>query len=143
MTHLEQDYAASMRSQGYRLTPQREIILDTLCELGGHVPVTVLVEAVRKKASAIDRATVYRTVSFFTELGMIASTEIDGVSVVEIAPEQESNHGHLVCRGCGYIVHVPADLYGDLSRQLEEDYGFATELQSLTIEGLCAECKLP
>lgn len=141
MSHLERDYAASVRSQGFRLTPQREIILDTLCELGGHVPVTLLVEAVRKKASAIDRATVYRTVGFFTDLGIVASTEMDGVTVVEIAPEQTSNHGHLVCRDCGAIVHVPSGFYADLSLRLEADYGFSTNLQSLTIEGLCSQCK--
>lgn len=141
MSHMERDYAASVRSQGYRLTPQREIILDTLCELGGHVPVTTLVEEVRKKAAAIDRATVYRTVTFFTELGIIAGTEMDGVTVVEIAPEHTAAHGHLVCRNCGAIVHVPGEFYSGLSRQLEEDYGFATELQRLTIEGLCAQCK--
>lgn len=141
MGHREHDFAADVRAQGFRLTPQRELVLDTLCELGGHVPLTTLVTAVGEKSAAVDRATVYRTVSFFAELGIVASTEINGVTVVEIAPEQTAAHGHLVCQGCGAIVHLPADFVAGLSRQVETQFGFMATARSFAITGYCEQCK--
>lgn len=140
MSHTEQDYAARIRAQGYRLTPQRQIILDTLCELGGHVPITALVEAVQAQAPAIDRATVYRSVSFFAGLELVVSSDLDGVTVVEMTPGGQTEHGHLLCRRCGHIEHVPASLFDAVVDQLASSYGFSADLGRQTIEGICHQC---
>lgn len=141
MSHTEQDYAARIRGQGYRLTPQRQIILDTLCDLGGHVPITTLVEAVQVQAPAIDRATVYRSVALFAELELVVSSELDGVAVVEMTPGGQAQHGHLLCRECGHIEHVPVDILDAVAAELESRFGFSAELGRQTIEGTCHECQ--
>ena len=141
MTHTSLDLAAALHDRGARLTPQRQIILDTLCALGGHVTVAELYERVAADFPAIDRSTVYRALAFFVELGLVAAADIGGATVYEIAPrEGECEHHHLVCRGCGGVLHVSGATFDTLAAQLAADHGFAADLNSLTIHGRCREC---
>lgn len=141
MTHQQLDYATRIRAEGYRLTPQRQIILDTLCALGGHVPVTALIEAVREVSPAIDPATVYRSVAFFTQLGLMVSSDMEGVTVVEIGPAGEAGHGHLVCTSCGGVDHLPEPILDQLALAIRRECGFVPDLGHLTIAGTCDECR--
>ena len=141
MSHTTLDLAATLHRRGARLTPQRQIILDALCALGGHVPVAELYERVHADFPAIDRSTVYRALAFFVELGLVAAADIGGATVYEIAPRQgECDHHHLVCRDCGGVLHVPGAAFVALAAQLAADHGFAADLNALTIHGRCREC---
>ena len=84
MSHTTLDLAAALHNRGARLTPQRQIILDALCALGGHVTVAELYERVHADFPAIDRSTVYRALAFFVELGLVAAAEMGGATVYEI-----------------------------------------------------------
>ena len=141
MSHTTLDLAAALHDRGARLTPQRQIILDALCALGGHVTVAELYERVRADYPAIDRSTVYRALAFFVELGLVAAADIGGATVYEIAPRQgECDHHHLVCRHCGGVLHVPGVAFDALAAQLAADHGFAADLSALTVHGRCREC---
>ena len=39
MTHTQHDFAGHIREQGFRMTPQRELILQSVCEGGGHTTI--------------------------------------------------------------------------------------------------------
>ena len=140
MSHTTTDIPALIRAHGYRLTPQRQIILDTLCAMGGHVTVAELYERVHAHHPAIDRSTVYRGLDFFRELGLVSAAEIGGAAVYEISAAAHPAHNHLVCRDCGDIDHVPADLFDDFAARLRDRFGFRADMDSLTISGLCREC---
>ncbi len=143
MTHQSTDLPTLLRARGHRLTPQRQIILDTLCEMGGHVTVAELYERVHGRYPAIDRSTVYRALDFFVGLGLVGAAEIGGATVYEIAGNEDTPgcaHPHLVCRVCGDIDHVPDTAFAAFAARLRADYGFAADLTNLTISGLCREC---
>lgn len=139
MTHQTLDLAHRIRAGGYRLTPQRQIILDALCVMGGHVTVGELFERVHAAFPAIDRSTVYRALDFFGELGLVCSAEVAGATVYEIA-RAEGPHHHLVCRDCGEVAHVPGEAFEILADRLASEHGFAADLDGLTIAGRCREC---
>ena len=140
MAHTTLNLAAALHAGGHRLTPQRQIILDTLCEMGGHVTVAELYERVHARFPAIDRSTVYRALDFFGELGLVSATEVGGAAVYEIAMSHSGPHHHLVCRDCGEIDHVPGEAFRELAARLLDEYGFAADVGNLTIQGLCREC---
>lgn len=139
MSHHDLQYDERIREQGYRLTPQREIIMDALCAIGDHASVNQVYEQVHQNSPAIDRATVYRTLHFFHDLQLVTASEIDGETVYEIAGR--AAHHHLICRFCGaeQTLH-DQDLQGLVSH-LYEAYGFTAELSHLVIPGLCRECQ--
>jgi Fe2+ or Zn2+ uptake regulation protein len=143
MSHTNYDLAAALHQRGHKLTPQRQIILDALCEMGGHVTVAELYERVHSRFPAIDRSTVYRALDFFGELGLVGAAEVGGAAVYEMAGAEGANgrpHHHLVCRDCGAIEHAPGDAFSDLAARLRADFGFAADVDNLTIRGICREC---
>ncbi len=138
--HTTLDLAAALHNRGARLTPQRQIILDALCALGGHVTVAELYERVHGRYPAIDRSTVYRALDFFGALGLVTSADVGGAAVYEIAADHDGPHHHLVCTDCGHIDHAPNDAFDALAVRLRDAYGFAADIDNLTIQGRCREC---
>lgn len=140
MAHQTADLPTLLRAQGSRLTPQRQILLDTLCEMGGHVTVAELYDRIHERYPAIDRSTVYRALDFFVELGLVNSADLGGAAVYEIAMGHPGPHHHLVCRLCGHIDHVPADSFDAFAARLRDDYGFVADMESVTVHGVCRGC---
>lgn len=139
MSHQRQNYEERIRQQGYRLTPQRQLILDTVCQAGGHATATEIYRQINRVAPAINRATVYRTLNFFCQLRLLFSSEIAGKTVYEIADRVP--HHHLVCRSCGYVAGLANHHFGELVDHLLAEHQFEAELDHLTIPGLCADCQ--
>ncbi|MBP6786166.1 MAG: transcriptional repressor [Candidatus Promineofilum sp.] len=143
MTHDTHDIAATIRAHGHRLTLQRQIILDTLCEMGGHVTVAELYEQVGSRYPAIDRSTLYRALDFFGQLGLVRATDVGGTAVYEMANLSDANghaHHHLICRNCGFIDHVSGEAFNEFAGHLRDHFGFVAEVDSLTVYGVCREC---
>ena len=137
VSHERLNYAARMREQGFRVTPQRQLILDAVCEGGGHTTFEEIYERVRAKTPVINRATVYRALDFFRRLRLVFSAEIEGHTVYEIAGQP---HHHLLCRRCGGVEDLAGYHFDALAEHLFEAYGFRAELDHLVITGLCAQC---
>ena len=100
MTHNRFDYASLWHERGFRVTPQRQLILDAVCQGAGHTTLPEIYARVQQMAPAINLATVYRTLDFLNEMGLVVSGDMgDGRMVYEIAGQEP--HHHLVCRRCG------------------------------------------
>ncbi len=138
MSHDRLECAAQIREHGFRVTPQRLLLLDAICESKGHTTFDQIYERVRTKAPGINPATVYRTLDFLCDLRLVVSAEIDGDRVYEIATE--TPHHHLVCRHCGAVQKLTDFHFEDLRQHLWQEHGFKADLDHLAITGLCARC---
>ena len=65
---MSEDWRTTLREKGYRLTPQRELILGAVNRLGHATPDEVLAE-VRRESQAVNASTVYRTLEVLEEAG--------------------------------------------------------------------------
>lgn len=139
MTHNTQNFEERIREQGHRFTLQRKIILDTLCEIGTHATANEIYEKIILTAPTINRATVYRGLSFFCELNLLVSGKIEGKTIYEIA--SPTPHHHLICTQCGHVGILPDRYVQGLINQLIEEHQFKPDIEHLTISGLCAECQ--
>ena len=131
---------AELRQQGYRLTPQREMIVEAVAHAGRHVTAEEVFEQVQARTSAINIATVYRTLDLLVELGLVSRADLGGGKVTYASP-LHGPHCHLVCRHCGRVIEADHDLVVPLEEQLRERYSFAAELHHFAIFGLCADCR--
>lgn len=138
MSHNEQNFAQKLREKGYRLTPQREIVLDTLCEIGEHATINQIFEKVHVKAPAVDKATVYRSIQLFLEHDFVRVGKMFGETVYEITPPDP--HHHLVCQQCQKVIPLSDNHFDHLSQHIIEEHGFVPNFNHLTITGICAEC---
>src|SRR5919202_5356229 len=69
------DWQQLLRDKGYRLTPQRELVLSAVNRLGHATPDEVLA-AVREQSSAVNISTVYRTPELPEELELVRHTHL-------------------------------------------------------------------
>jgi Fur family ferric uptake transcriptional regulator len=133
-----EDWRERLRGSGYRLTPQRELILDAVDTLGHATPDEVLAE-VRKKSSAVNVSTVYRTLEVLGELGLVRHAHLsDRAPTYHSVGEHE--HFHLVCRNCRTVISVDPDVLEPTLARLRADHGFSADIGHLTVFGTCKEC---
>ena len=131
----------SVRGQGYRMTPQREMILDAIHQ-EGHVTADEIYQRVCAKTPAINLATVYRTLELLKALGIVTAIDTgDGCVHYELAGDQP--HHHLVCEGCGYTLELDCDVLLPLEQELLRRYGFVMNLNHLALFGTCPGCQKP
>jgi len=138
MSHNQLECASQMRERGFRVTPQRMLLLDAICEGKGHTTFDEICERVKAKAPGINQATIYRTLDFLCELRMVVSAEIEGRTMYEIA--RETPHHHLVCRRCGMVQELGNYHLRELRDHLLETHRFQADLDHLVITGLCDRC---
>ncbi len=138
MTHQTLDYATRIREQGFRLTPQREIVLNAVCEGNGHTSFAEIQQRVEAQAPAINRSTIYRTLEFLQELSLVVVAHINGRTYYEIA--QQRPHHHLVCAQCGAELAIDEEILLPAYNLITERYGFLVEADHLVFSGVCREC---
>lgn len=139
MSHNQQNFVQQLRDLGFRVTPQRQMIMDTLCEMGGHATINQIYEHVHNRAPAIDRATVYRTIHLFNEHQFVLSAVINGQTMYEIADAHP--HHHLVCRQCHHVIALADHHFHHLAEHLQAEHGFVADINHVTLHGLCAGCQ--
>lgn len=128
-----------LRGSGYRLTPQRQLILRAVEKLGHATPDEVLGE-VRSQASAVNASTVYRTLEVLEELGLVRHAHLhDRAPTYHSASDPE--HFHLVCRNCHRVESVGPGVLQQLSHTLEQEHGFRIDLGHLAVFGTCVACE--
>ena len=139
MSHHTWNYQAALRQAGYRVTHQRELIMDVICDSHERLTARQVCEAVRTRQVSINEATVYRNLHFLSERGLIRPLEQRGQTFFELAGPSASHH-HLICRGCGVEREVHDDVTETFYALLEERFGFRITSDHLVLEGWCRDC---
>jgi Fur family ferric uptake transcriptional regulator len=131
------DWRERLREKGYRLTPQRELILEAVERLGHATPDEVLAE-VRTHSTAVNASTVYRTLEVLEGLGLVRHAHLsDRAPTYHSTTEHE--HFHLVCRNCHKVISVDPDVLDPVTERLAADHGFTVDVGHLTVFGLCKD----
>ncbi len=132
------DWQERLRAQGYRLTPQRELVLAAVDRLGHGTPDEILT-AVREQSEAVNISTIYRTLELLESLALVRHTHLS-----DRAPTYHSTtgpeHVHLKCRGCGEVTEADPELFGPMLESLGAEHGFTVDLGHLTVFGHCRKC---
>ena len=130
--------ADKLRERGLRLTPQRQLILEAVHELGHATPEQIH-QAVRERAAGVNITTVYRTLELLEELGLVTHTHLShGSPTYHAAGEHQ--HVHLVCRSCGKVSEVDPVVMQPVTRALREARGFRVDVGHVALFGVCADC---
>jgi Fur family transcriptional regulator, ferric uptake regulator len=128
----------TLRAKGYRLTPQRQLVLDAVTDLG-HATPDEACAWVKERSSAVNISTIYRTLELLEELGLVKHAHLShGAPTYHAAAAPE--HVHLICRVCGAITEVPPSTVAPLVDELERNHGFVPDVGHLTVFGTCATC---
>lgn len=128
-----------LRSRGYRVTPQRQLVLEAVTGLEHGTPEQIC-EEVRRTAAGVNISTIYRTLELLEQLGLVVHTHLGhGAPTYHLA--DEADHVHLVCRDCGEVTEVSPSMTAGLVTSLRAEHGFETDVQHLTVFGHCQRCR--
>jgi Fur family transcriptional regulator, ferric uptake regulator len=135
----QQAWDKELRARGYRVTPQRQLVLEAVTKLEHASPEEIWAD-VQQTASGVNISTIYRALELLEQLGLVTHTHL-GHGAPRYHLAAEADHVHLVCSSCGRITQVPPDAVEALVSALDESNGFQTDVGHLTVFGRCASCR--
>ena len=131
-------WQAELRARGYRLTPQRQLVLEAVSALG-HATPEEIATAVRRTASGVNISTVYRNLELLEELGLVRHTHL-GHGAPTYSAAGDDDHVHLVCRDCEGVEEASSDLVADVVARLSAEKGFSVDVSHFALFGRCRAC---
>ncbi|HSE98220.1 MAG TPA: Fur family transcriptional regulator [Blastocatellia bacterium] len=121
------------------LTPQRRAVLDVVRESAGHLTASEVFEAARKRMPTISQATVYNSLRYLKEAGLLS--EITFGNAASRYDCETSRHDHAICTGCGKLVDFDLPETVELMRAAARRSRFKPESIRLTLMGRCPDCR--
>ena len=125
---------------GYRLTPQRLMILKAVEDANSHISAEEIYAQVRTYYPQMNISTVYRTLELVKELGLVTETDM-GDGRVRYHCMGKGHHHHLVCEKCGSIIDMEETILDPLWSEIERKYNFKVDMKHLVFFGLCSGCR--
>ena len=132
--------SGALHELGYRLTPQRIMILEAVAEAKNHISAEEIYTQVHARYPYMNISTVYRTLELLEKLGMVIKTDF-GEEGVRYHPADKGHHHHLVCQKCGLIIDIDESTLARLEDVLLARYNFSASLKHIAIFGLCGNCR--
>ena len=133
------DLISKLSEQGYRLTPQRMLVLSAIENSNDHISAEEIYAQVVAKYPHVNISTVYRTLELLNRLGLVTETDLGG-GRVRYHPAGKGHHHHLVCQECGKVIDLDETVLYPLKKVLLREYKFSADLRHLGIFGRCADC---
>ena len=129
----------ALRQAGYRLTPQRMMVLQAITEGKGHLTAEAIHQRAIKIYPYLDIATVYRILQLLKRLHLVTEIDLGGESARYEVAEADKHH-HMVCRACGRTFDLSPSYLDEFRSRLVSEFGFEPDLEHFAIGGLCARC---
>jgi Fur family transcriptional regulator, ferric uptake regulator len=130
----------ALRQRGARLTIQRRMVIEALCDDRDHQSVQAIQERLHAQGTHLTEPTVYRIVQWLKELGFVSQTDL-GHSGIVYQLIGDRRHHHLVCLACGRVIDVDDGIMDSLRATLRRDYDFEPRIDHMAIFGLCRNCR--
>lgn len=128
--------------QGQRFTGLRQAVLELVwsCHkpLGAYEIIDLLAQ---REGRRIMPPTVYRTLDFLVELGLVHKISSINAFIGCPFPEKRHNHAFLLCRQCRRTLECSTEKLSNAIQQLAAEHGFKPEAQNIELSGLCSRCQ--
>ena len=134
-----EELLAQLKELTPRVTPQRRVILEAICDLDGHLSAEEVVTEVTRRLPGVSPSTIYRNLQALENVGLISHVHM-GHAVAQYQPADHGGHHHLVCGTCGRTQKVDKGMTRDLQDSLLTSHGFQADFDHFAIYGTCAEC---
>ena len=135
---MTENWEQRLRDNGFRITPQRQLVLQAVEDLRHGTPEEILAE-VQHTASGVNLSTIYRTLEVLESVGLVTHAHI-GHGAPTYHAVDEHVHIHLVCDQCKSVESVPAAVADAFSSDLRVTYRFETDISHVSIHGRCSAC---
>ena len=140
MRLTERKVVATLRQHGYKLTPQRRVVIQAIASNQDHLTPTAIYERVHQNQPNIGLVTIYRTLEILAKLKLICELHA-GNSCRSYTISAPGHHHHLICSNCGRVVDFPGYDLEEVQQSLSKQTGFRIDGHLLEFIGLCQACQ--
>jgi Fur family ferric uptake transcriptional regulator len=133
---------AELNARGWRLTPQREKILQIFQNLpkGEHLSAEELHGCLDQEGEKISLSTIYRSVKLMARMGILRELELaEGHKHYELNHPHPNHHHHIVCIQCNKTLEFQDDSILKHSLKQCKKEGFQLIDCQLTVMTICPE----
>lgn len=123
-----------------RLTEPRRSVAELIDRREGHFTAADLLQDATAARRPIGRATVFRSLELFTQLGVLERLDLPSGEHAYVACAPRHHH-HVICSGCGRTAEVPDLGLADVLREAGNATGFEIDEHRLELYGTCAACR--
>lgn len=134
------DTTETLDKLGYRLTPQRMLVLQAVNESRGHISADEIFASVRSHFPHVSLSTIYRTLDLLEAIGLVTKSDL-GAGRVQYHRADDAHHHHLVCQRCGRIIDLEERELAPIFETLQKRHRFKVCQRHMAIFGQCAECE--
>jgi Fur family ferric uptake transcriptional regulator len=140
MKLTEKKITTELKRHNYKLTKQRQAVIDTIIASQDQLTPAMIYEKVHRTYPEVGLVTIYRTLGILSELGLVCElhTGDDCPTYTIGAP---NHHHHLVCSQCGRVVDFSGHKLEELEARLTRESGFRIDNHILEFIGLCSLCQ--
>ena len=129
-----------LRTKGFKMTPQRDIIFKAFFEMERHVSVDELYDRVRRRDASVGYSTVWRNLKLICKIGLAEEVNLgDGITRYDRVTDVP--HGHMYCLKCKELVEFDADQVLDFLTATASRNDFLPDGYKIEIQGCCAKCR--
>lgn len=126
-----------LKQHHLRQTQPRRIVFEFLVNAKAPVKLRQIIEL---QGNWADRASLYRTVKLYKQLGIIHEVHRPGGDWLELGGEFSAHHHHLTCTHCGITQVIENPPLEDHLSKIAKQLGFVAHDHHVEISGLCASC---
>ena len=137
MQELE-ELVATLREDGFRITPQRIAIVDYLLKTDEHPSAEHIHKTIRKRFPMVSLSTVYKTLELLKEKKLVNEIEVDGEARFDAHTDE---HINLVCMNCGKIEDIDEDSIKEIQQKASRKSKYLILKSSFECCGYCSNCK--
>ena len=130
-----------LQSRKLKVTPHRQLILETFLEHEGHRSVEDIYRVVRQSDPRVGYTTVYRTMKILADCGLAREIDLaDGITRYEHLYNHQ-HHDHMICMECGNSIEFYNEDIEAVQDAASVQLGFKVLDHKLQIYGVCRDCK--
>jgi Fur family transcriptional regulator, ferric uptake regulator len=141
MVFTEKRVEQELRQRGYKITPQRRVIIGAIITSHEHLTPSAICARVRRDDPSVGLVTVYRTLEILARLGLICETHAGGSCRSYLMRRPSEHHHHLICSDCGRVIDFTDCDLGKLERRLAAANNFKINSHLLEFLGQCRQCR--
>jgi Fur family ferric uptake transcriptional regulator len=135
---------AELNERGWRMTPQREQILQVFQNLnkGHHLSAEDLYQLLQSENQHISLSTIYRTLKLMARMGILRELELaEGHKHYELNQPYPYHHHHLICVRCNKTIEFKSDSILKVGSKTAKKEGYHLLDCQLTIHAICPSCQ--
>ena len=130
-----------LQNRKLKVTPHRQLILETFLEHEGHRSVEDIHRVVRSSDPRVGYTTVYRTMKILVDSGLAREIDLaDGITRYEHLYNHQ-HHDHMICMQCGQSIEFYNGDIEAVQDAASAQLGFKVLDHRLQIYGVCKDCK--